>query len=143
MSGVGVEAAGSRLPGQRVDRVGDVDGVAELVAQLRCLPGVGEGARGVTYPGPAGCRQGESRDQHTERAPLAREGQQVLGQGEHRSDVAEETGGQREGNDGAWVVTQRRSADIGDHPVNRSCEETASPRTAAASAWVKSLRSWW
>ena len=38
----------------------------------------------------------------------------MLGQGEHRSHVAEETGGQRERKDGAWVVTQRRSADFRD-----------------------------
>ena len=69
--GVVVEAPGGRLPGQHLHGHGGVGRVAELLAELGCLAGVGEGAGVVPEPGAAGRHQRQARDQHAERAALA------------------------------------------------------------------------
>ena len=65
-----VKTAGRRLPGQHLHGNGGVGRVAQLVPELGCLSGIGEGSGVVAEPRSPGREQCQRRHQDAERAAV-------------------------------------------------------------------------
>ena len=91
-----VKTAGRRLPGQHLHGNGGVGRVAQLVPELGCLSGIGEGSGVVAEPRSRGGEQCQRRHQDAERTAVPDLAQLIGAHCHGEARVTEEAAGQTE-----------------------------------------------